>query len=73
MPDMMKVCCVGHKCPTYSCGVTVCLTVEADLATHQTKRLIQNPPHLFQTGIKTRPSETIGFINCLEILAEELR
>ncbi len=72
MPDMMKVCCVGHKCPTYNCGVTVCLTVEA-VAAHQTKRLKQNPPHLFQTGIKISPSETIGFINCLEILAEELR
>ena len=73
MPDMMTVCCVEHKCPTYSCGVTVCLTVEVDLAAHQTKRLKQKPPHLFQTGIKIRPSETIGFINCLEILAEELR
>lgn len=72
MPDMMKVCCVGHKCPTYSRGVTVCPAAEA-VAAHQTKRLKQKPPHLFQTGIKTRPSETIGFINCLEILAEELR
>ena len=72
MPDMMKVCCVGHKCPTYSRGVTVCPAAEA-VAAHQTKRLKHKPPHLFQTGIKTRPSETIGFINCLEILAEELR
>ena len=72
MPDMVTAYCVGHKCPTYSCGVTVCLTVEA-VAAHQTKRLKQNPPHLFQTGIKIRPSETIGFINRLEILAEKLR